>query len=64
MSANPIAVAETTNEGRLLGGARALVAELKEAREQGLPFIVEWRQSMTTEHQYLGDAGCGCGPVE
>jgi hypothetical protein len=63
MSASPVAAAR--NEGRLLEGARALVAELKEASEQGLPFIVEWRQSVKAEHHpYLGDAGCGCGPVE
>ena len=63
MSASPIAVAQG-NEGRPANGATALVAELKEAREQGLPFIVEWRQSEKTEHSYVGDAGCGCGPID
>jgi hypothetical protein len=63
MSARPIAVVRG-NEGYLANGARALVAELKEARERGLPFIVEWRQSEKTEHSYVGDAGCGCGPTD
>ena len=63
MSVSAIAI-DQNNEGRLAKGATALVAELKEAREQGLPFIVEWRQSMKTERPYPSDAGCGCGPVE
>ena len=63
MSASAIAI-DQSNEGRLAKGARALGAELKDAREQGLPFIVEWRQSAKTEHPYASDAGCGCGPID
>jgi hypothetical protein len=63
MSASAIAI-DQSHEGRLLESARALVAELKDAREHGLPFIVEWRQSAKTEHPYAGDAGCGCGPID
>jgi hypothetical protein len=63
MSASAIAI-DHNNEGRLAEGARALVAELKEAREHGLPFIVEWRPSAKAEHPYAGDAGCGCGPID
>jgi hypothetical protein len=63
MPASLIAI-DRNDEGRLLEGARAFIAELKDAKEHGLPFIVEWRQSAKIEHPYAGDAGCGCGPAD
>lgn len=38
---------------------------LDEARQQGGPFVVEWRPEKS--HSQLDaeyDAGCGCGPVD
>jgi hypothetical protein len=38
---------------------------LDETRQQGTPFVVEWRPEKS--HSQLDteyDAGCGCGPVE
>jgi hypothetical protein len=61
MSASPIAIDQRSEE-HLANGAKALVAELREARKQGLPFIVEWRHQVKTEH--ASDAGCGCGPID
>jgi hypothetical protein len=63
MSASPIANDQRTEE-HIANNAKALVAELREARKQGLPFIVEWRHQANAEHAYASGTGCGCGPVD
>ena len=45
--------------------AKSISLVVDNAREQGQPFIVEWRQPANPhrrEREY--DAGCGCGPIE
>jgi hypothetical protein len=44
------------------------IATLKNANEQGKPFLIEWRPSHAIAvrwHDESGaDCGCGCGPIE
>jgi hypothetical protein len=44
--------------------AEYAIAALKTAKEQGKPYLIEWRQSDAKAFDLQGDAGCGCGPVE
>jgi hypothetical protein len=40
-------------------------ATMRQAKEQGQPFIVAWRQLSNTEYRlFESDASCGCGPID
>jgi len=39
----------------------ALKAALKNAMDQGKPFVIEWRKTDTPAQSWQGDDGCGCG---
>jgi hypothetical protein len=43
--------------------AESLVAALKQAKDQGKPFVIEWRQSDAQARRWQdeGGAGCSCG---
>jgi hypothetical protein len=38
-----------------------LIAALKNARDQGQPFLMPWRQPDSQHWKCESDAGCGCG---
>jgi hypothetical protein len=70
-------IAELTSkelkEGRVLAHTddqanRELVgstsAALKNANEQGQPFVLAWRPDAKHPHWAEHDAGCGCGPID
>jgi len=39
-------------------------AAMRQAKEQGRPFILAWRQPSNAERRlFESDASCGCGPV-
>jgi hypothetical protein len=41
------------------------ISTILDAREQGTPFVVEWRPQKDHSHLHAEyDAGCGCGPVD
>jgi hypothetical protein len=45
--------------------ANKFSAALSQAREQGKPFVVEWRPEARPSQSHAEyDAGCGCGPVD
>jgi hypothetical protein len=50
--------------------AENAIAALKNAQDQGKPFVIEWRQD-TRPPRWQGESdaecgggGCGCGPIE
>jgi hypothetical protein len=46
--------------------AKKISTILDETRQQGRPFVVEWRPEKKSHSQLHAeyDAGCGCGPVD
>jgi len=45
--------------------AKKISTILDEARQQGTPFVVEWRPEKSRSQSHAEyDAGCGCGPVD
>ena len=53
----------TAQDGRAL--AQGIRTAMKEATEQGRPFLVAWRPDATRPFSVMEyDAGCGCGPSD
>jgi hypothetical protein len=46
--------------------AENLVAALKDAKDQGMPFVIEWRQSDAQARRWQDEsrAGCSCGSFD
>jgi hypothetical protein len=41
-----------------------LAAALREAKAQGKPFVIPWRQSDEADRRWQDEAGCQCGTSE